>query len=111
MDALRGLPWRTFFTAFILTLCVLGLGCACLLIEYNIQQTTYGRVDFGLTYTVEDGAPVVSRTDTDATVTLLPADSRPLAETAVPAPVRLLAALWRGENEAAERFWEWVMRE
>lgn len=108
MTALRRLPWRTFLTAFILSMCVLGLICACLLIEYNIQQTSYGRVDFGLTYAIENGTPLVTRTDTDETVTLLSADTQQLAAPAVPAPIRLLAALVRGEIQAAQQFWEWI---
>lgn len=111
MNALRRLPWRTFFIAFILSLCVLGLVCSCLLIEYNIQQTSYGKVDFGLTYTIKNGTPVLTRTDTDETVILLNADARQLVAPAVPSPLRLLAALVRGEIRAAQQFWEWIMQQ
>lgn len=95
--------WRTFFAAFILTLCVLGLGCAFLLIEYNIQKTTYGQVDFGVTYTMENGVPSV-RVDGGEPIGVSPSVAQ-VCEAAVPPPVRLFAALWRWEAEAAE----WVL--
>lgn len=103
---LRRLPWRTFFTALILTLCVLGLLCAFLIIEYNIQQTTYGRVDLGVTYALEDGIPTV-RVGEGEPLTVPPVAGS-IAEVAVPPPVRLFAALWRWECEAAQWFWELI---
>ncbi len=104
MSALRRLPWRTFLTAFILTSCVLSLFAAFLIIEYNIQKTTYGRVDLGVTYTVEDGVPAV-QIGSGEPLTVPPAATQAV-EVAVPPPVRLFAILWRWECEAAERFWE-----
>ena len=101
---LRRLPWRTFFTAFILALCVLSLFCAFLIIEYNIQQTTYGRVDLGVTYTIEDGVPAVQIRGGEP-LTVPPAAAQ-VCEVAVPPPLRLFAALWRWQNEAAKWFWE-----
>ena len=101
---LRRLPWRTFFTAFILALCVLSLFCAFLIIEYNIQQTTYGRVDLGVTYTIEDGVPTVQIGGGEP-LTVPPAAAQ-VCEVAVPPPLRLFATLWRWECEAAEWFWE-----
>ncbi len=101
---LRRLPWRTFFTAFILSLCMLGLLCAFLIIEYNIQQTTYGRVDLGVTYTVEDGIPAVQIDGAEPLT--VPLAVGQACEIAVPPPVRLFAALWRWECEAAQWFWE-----
>lgn len=101
---LRRLPWRTFLTAFVLTSCVLGLFAAFLIIEYNIQKTTYGQVDLGVTYTMEGGVPSV-RISEGEPLTLPPAVAQ-VYEVAVPPPVRLFAALWRWECEAAARFWE-----
>ena len=101
---LRRLPWRTFLTAFILTLCVLGLLCAFLIIEYNIQQTTYGRVDLGVTYTLEDGIPAVRIGGGEPLA--VPSAVEQTAKVVVPPPLRLFAALWRWECEAAARFWE-----
>ena len=103
---LRRLPWRTFLTAFILTLCVLGLFCAFLIIEYNIQQTTYGRVDLGVTYTLEDGVPIV-RIGGGGPLTV-PSAVEQTAKVVVPPPLRLFAALWRWECEAAAWFWEFI---
>ncbi len=108
MSALRRLPWRTFFIAFILTLCVLSLFVAFFVIECNIQQTTYGRVDLGVTYTVEDGVPAVTLSGGE-TLAVPPAVEQ-VCEIVVPPPVRLFAALWRWENEAAERLWEWARK-
>lgn len=102
---LRRLPWRTFVAAFILTLCVLGLLCAFFIIECNIQQTTYGQVDLGVTYSLEDGVPIVCVDDETLTV---PPAAEQIAEVAVPPPVRLFAALWQWETEAAQWFWEWA---
>ena len=101
---LRRLPWRTFFTAFILSLCVLSLFCAFLIIEYNIQLTTHGRVDLGVTYTVEDGIPAV-QIDGAKPLTVPPVAEQ-VYQVAVPPPVRLFATLWRWECEAADWFWE-----
>ncbi len=101
---LRRLPWRTFLTAFILTSCVLSLFAAFLIIEYNIQKTTYGQVDLGVVYTMENGIPSVHISEGDP-LTVPPAAAQ-VYEVAVPPPVRLFAALWRWQNEAAEWFWE-----
>lgn len=105
MSALRRLPWRTFFIAFILALCVLSLFVAFFVIECNIQQTTYGRVDLGVTYTVEDGVPAVT---TGGKTLAVPPAVEYVCEIVVPPPVRLFAELWRWENEAAERLWEFL---
>ncbi len=104
---LRRLPWRTFFITFILALCVLSLFVAFFVIECNIQQTTRGQVDLGVTYTVEDGIPAVTLADGDEALAVPPAVGQ-IAEIAVPPPVRLFATLWQWENEAAERFWEFL---
>ncbi len=101
---LRRLPWRTFVAAFILTLCVLSLGCAFFVIECRIQQTTYGQVDLGVTYALEDGVPAI-RVDGEEIFSVPPA-AEPIADVAVPPPLRLLAALWQWETEAAEWLWE-----
>ncbi|MBQ4611939.1 MAG: hypothetical protein IJB26_00145 [Clostridia bacterium] len=96
----RRRAWRTFIAAFILTLCVLALGCAFLLIEYNVQRTTYGTVDFGVSYTMQEGVPRV-RIGEDEPLAVPPRIAR-VCEAAVPPPIRLLVALWRGETEAVE---------
>ena len=98
--------WRTFFTAFILALCVFGLGCAFLLIEYNIQKTTYGQVDFGITYTMQDGAPQVHIDDRELPA-ISPSIAR-LSEAAVPPPLRLFAAVWQWEVEVVQWVLTWL---
>ena len=96
-------PWRTFLAAFVLTLCVLGLLCAFFVIECHIQQTAYGQVDLGVTYTMQDGVPAV-QVDSDP-ITAPPALAQ-AAQIVTPPPVKLLAALWQWETEAAEWLWE-----
>ncbi len=103
---LRRLPWRTFLTAFVLTSCVLGLFAAFLIIEYNIRKTTYGQVDLGVTYTMEGGVPSVQIGEGEPLA--IPPAVEQTAEVAIPPPVRLFAALWRWECEAAAWFWEWL---
>ncbi len=107
MSALRRLPWRTFFAAFILSLCVLGLVLAFFVIECNIQQTTYGQVDLGVRYTLDNGAPAVTLHDKPLT---LPAAEQ-TAQVTAPPPWRLLAALWRWETKAAQWVWETFLPE
>ena len=97
------LPWRTFLSAFVLTLCVLGLFCAFFVIECRIQQTTFGRVDLGVTYTIENGTPDVQ---VDGERVALPVRA-PLAAV-VPLPAKLFAAVWRCENELAAWMWDRV---
>ena len=99
----RRLPWRTFLAAFILSLCVLGLGCAIFIIECHIQQTTHGQVDLGVTYVMEAGVPIVSVDgEQQPTSDTLAA----LADIAAPPPVKWLAVLWQRETEAAQWLWE-----
>ena len=109
MNALRRLPWRTFLAAFILALCVLSLICAFFVIECRIQQTTHGRVDLGVTYTIEDGVPVVILADSDETLAVPPV-AETIGAVVLPPSVRLFAELWRWENELAERLWEFVKK-
>lgn len=101
---LRRLPWRTFVAAFILTLCVLSLGCAFFVIECRIQQTTYGQVDLGVTYALEDGLPTICVDGEE--IFSAPSAAAPIADIAVPPPLRLLATVWQWETEAAQRLWE-----
>jgi hypothetical protein len=86
-------------------MCVLGLACACFIIECNIQRTTYGRVDLGVTYTMEDGVPAVR---VDGKAVAVPTALERTAEVFTPPPVKLLAALWRWETEMAEQVWGWM---
>ncbi len=98
----------TFLTAFILALCVLGLGVACLLIECNIQQTVYGKVDPGLSFSLEEGAPVLTDTHTQQPVVLLTQRQQQGVAAALSPGYRLLCGLMRWETDAAARLWEWL---
>ena len=91
---------RPFVTALVLTLCVLGVGAACLVTEYNMQKTTYGRVDFGIGYTLEDGVPRPFRTDTGETIGIGAAGDG--LTDLVPPPLRLCAVLRRAVGQ-----WLW----
>ena len=66
----------SFLVGFCLTLCILGLAAACLLIEWNMQETTYGRAELGLTYTVEEGQLCLRRSDTGEAIQLLSPQQR-----------------------------------
>ncbi len=93
----------SFFTALVLALCVLGLGGACLLIEYNIQRTAYGRVSFVYGYTLQGGEPVV--TAGGNRLGLLPPATEQALRACVAPPVRLTAELLRRETAAFARLW------
>ncbi len=100
---LRRLPWRTFFVAFILSLCVLGLIAAFFIIECRIQQTTYGQIDLGMTYVIDNGTLALSLHDKPLTV---PTAIEQTARVTIPPPWRLLGDVWQWELEAAQWFWE-----
>lgn len=94
-----------FWATLLITLCVLGLGFACLLIECNMQQTTYGRVELGLSYTLEEGVPHLTRADGEPLPAPLPSNWRQALRACVSAPVRLTALLLRWETDAVCRLW------
>lgn len=94
-----------FWATLLITLCVLGLGFACLLIECNIQKTTYGRVELGLSYTLESGFPRLMRADGKPLPAPLPSNWRQALRACVSAPVRLTALLLRQETDALCRLW------
>lgn len=82
---------RTFFVVFVLSLCVLGLLLSFLVIEYNIRRTTYGQVDVDLSYTLQEGLPVLTDGAGEPLWTL-PEEWRQPLSALVDAPTRLL--LW-----------------
>ena len=90
---------RPFVTALVLTLCVLGVGAACLVTEYNMQKTAYGRVDFGIGYTLEDGVPRPFRTNSGEMIGIGVTEK---AAAFVPPPLRLCAVLRRAVGQ-----WLW----
>ena len=107
MFDLRRLPWRTFFVAFILTLCVLSLFFAFFFIECRIQLATTGRMDLGVTYTLEGGVPVVTLAEQGETVAV-PSAVGQTFDALVPPSLHLFARLLRRENETAQQLWELV---
>ncbi len=87
--------WGTFWSAFLLSLCVLGLGLSCLVIEYNTRHISDGAVDFGVRYTLEAGCPQVT---VRGKVWPSVVDS-PLLQTVLTPPLQVGLALWRALNE------------
>lgn len=104
---LRRLPWRTFFTAFILTLCVLGLLLAFFFIECRVRLATYGRMDLGVTYTLDGGAPVITLAERGETLAVPPVVGQTV-DAFVPPSLRLFSRLLRRENTMAQQLWEWM---
>ncbi len=98
---------KTFFVAFILTLCVLALPLSFLLVEWNMQSTVYGRVEPGVSFSVVAGRPVLITTDGEA-VTTIPQAGQRAVYALLPAPVRAGWYFLRGEVEAAARLWEYI---
>ena len=92
---------RTFFFAFVLSLCILGLLLSFVVIEYNIRRTTYGQVDFDISYTLEGGVPVLTDGAGEPLWTLPARWKQPLA-TLVDAPTRLLLWLYSKVGEWME---------
>lgn len=98
----------SFLIGFCLTLCVLGLAEACLLIEWNIRQTTYGRVEPGVTYTLEEGQLCLRRTDTGEAIQPISEEMREAFAPLVSAPCRITGWLLRQESAWLERAWDWI---
>ncbi len=94
----------TFFVALSLSLCVLGLGLAFLLIEWNMQQTVYGRVEPTLTFTVEEGVPTLTDAGGQA-LGVLPQQGRQAAYALLSTPARVTLWLWRAMQEAVADGW------
>ncbi len=88
--------WRTFCNTFILTMCVLGLGMSCLVIEYNTRRVSDGEVDFGVRYTMQEGRPHMTlKGDAVRNVTDVPAVRMALSPS-----VQALISLWELQNQA-----------
>jgi hypothetical protein len=103
----RSLPVKTFAVAFILTLCVLGFGLACLVIEWNMQTVLYGEVQPTGGYRMEQGVPVLTRPDGQP-VTVLTEKPRQALWALLPPPARATLTLLQGESAACGRLWEWI---
>lgn len=93
---------------FALAVCVAGFGPACLLIECNIQRTVTGRVEPGITFSLEEGMPVLTDTVSGNPMLRLSDEKRQGVAVLLPPSLRLLGTLWREELAAASRLWELV---
>ena len=87
----------TFFATLCLSLCVLGLGLAFLLIEWNMQQTIYGRVEPTLSFTVEEGVPTLTD-DEGQPLELLSEEHRQTAYALLSTPGRVTLWLLRRQQ-------------
>ncbi|MBQ5840380.1 MAG: hypothetical protein IIW40_00320 [Clostridia bacterium] len=95
-----------FCAAFILTTCLLGMWVAFAAIEWNTQRMMHGHPTLGVSYTVEEGAPLL--TD-DEGAPLFSADERQQQGlwALLPPAARATLALLRGEAAALHRLWTW----
>ncbi len=97
-------PMGEAVVACILTLCVIGLPLAFGVIEYNTQRMATGRFEPGVYFAVEAGRPMLC-TPTGETEAV-PSAWRRGIYALLPAPLRALSWLWRGELEGAAWLWE-----
>lgn len=99
---------RTYWVTLLLLLCLPAMGLSCFWIEYNMQQTAYGRVDMDWRYTLVQGVPLPCDEQGQTALPAWTADQRQLAETCLPPGARLALWVLRGEERAADwlRAWE-----
>lgn len=100
-------PAKAFMAAFILTLCALALPLSFLVIEYNMRHTVYGRVETGVSFSVDVGRPVLTDDNGEAVIAI-PKQTRRAAYALLSAPARLIGYFLRGETQAATRLWEYI---
>ena len=97
-------PVAAFFTAFILTLCVLALPLSFGVVEWNMGRTVWGEFTPSVSFSAAEGVPRL--TDAEGESLSLP----PVAErglwAAIPAPLKGLWYLFRGQLTAAAALWE-----
>ena len=103
--------FRTFCSAFMLTLCLLMLGCGFLVVEYNTRRTAFGDSRLQLEVRMEEGR-LVTHTPAADTAYLLPEwaeDWAGRAWTLVPARIRAAAWLSEAEQAAAPLALQWLL--
>lgn len=100
-----------FAVAFVLTLCLFGLFLSFFLIECNIRQTVYGKVELPVGFQLEEGLPVLTRLPRGEPMGEVPDCVQQAAFALLPGGQRLTAALIRGETALAAWGWEWVTRQ
>ena len=103
--------FRTFCAAFMLTLCLLLLGCGFLVVEYNTRRTAFGDTRLHPTVEMQDGR-LMARTADDETAPALPEWAENVvgrAWTLVPARIRAAAWLNEAEQAAAPPLLAWLL--
>lgn len=94
---------RAFCSAFMLTLCLLLLGCGFLVAEYNTRRTAFGETRLQLPYEFRDGK-IVAHTADGEEATVLPGWAQELAGYGwrlIPARIRAAAFITEAQREAA----------
>lgn len=107
--AVKRKPWiGNFLAALVLSLCVLGFGLACLVIECNMQRATTGRVELNLAYRLEEGIPRLYGEDGKA-ITVVPDAWQEAVLLSADGSRQLTLALLSSQMSAAIRLWEMLL--
>lgn len=96
---------KPFFTAFTVSLCVLGLGAGLFVAGYNTRRMTRGQTAPTASFTLQNGRLSVKNSDGKALRTPLP-EEKTVGVAAVPAPARVTLYLLQRLTAAAERLAE-----
>ncbi len=97
--------WKAFFTAFAVTMCVLGLGVGLFTVGYNSRRIAQGDAAPTASYKLQNGR--LTLTDASgASVTLSVIEEKEVTAPLTPAPVRVGGQLLRGIALVAEKMAE-----
>lgn len=94
-----------FFTAFAVTLCVLGLGVGLFAAGYNSRRVVVGDNAPTASYTLENGRLMITDANGN-TVALAVTEKREIPAPLTPAPARVSLRLLRGVVALAEKLAE-----
>lgn len=94
-----------FFTAFAVTLCVLGLGVGLFTVGYNSRRVARGDNVPTASYTLQNGQLILTDANGN-TVALAVTEEQHAAAPLTPAPARLSLRLLRGVAALAEKLAE-----
>ena len=96
---------KSFFTAFSVSLCVLGLGAGLFAAGYNTRRMTRGQTAPTASFTLQNGRLSVKNSDNRTLTAPLPEEGT-VGAAAVPAPARVTLYLLQRLTAAAERLAE-----
>lgn len=94
-----------FFTAFAVTLCVLGLGVGLFTVGYNSKRVAQGDGTPTASYTLQNGRLILTDANGN-TVALAVAQEQHATAPLTPAPARVSLRLLRGVAALAEKLAE-----